>query len=254
MIRIAFNSLNNLTLYGRNSQKNGWHHKGKTLPCNLLVLIERGECSFSVGDKQYDLQKNDAIIIPPNTYYVPNTNAECDFAYFWFYGNEANTDNDEFALFLPQVQRVNDDTQEFLNEVLVENNKMKRSIAFYNALISISNNNATKNNGIAQSIRKHLVDNLNEKLSLEEVANHFNYTKQHVIRLFKSCYFVSPLEFVNCERLKKSCELLSQRQDLSVCQIATLCGFVDAGYFSRLFKKEYGVSPKEYRRRNAYGV
>lgn len=49
-------------------------------------------------------------------------------------------------------------------------------------------------------------------------------------------------EYINEVRLKKSIELLKDG-NMNITEIAINCGFNDVNYFSRLFKKRYGVSP-----------
>ena len=52
-------------------------------------------------------------------------------------------------------------------------------------------------------------------------------------------------EYINEVRLKKSIELLKSG-NVNITEIAIICGFNDVNYFSRLFKKKYGVSPTKF--------
>ena len=65
-------------------------------------------------------------------------------------------------------------------------------------------------------------------------------------RKLKSLFGVPASEFIRNERLKTAAELL-KNPDLTVAEVAYSSGFNDATYFSRSFKKVYGLSPTEFR-------
>ncbi len=72
-----------------------------------------------------------------------------------------------------------------------------------------------------------------------------NYSRRHFCRLFTEVYGVSPQDYLFGVRMKRSMELL--RTGLSVAETAGKCGFSDSGYFTRVFKKRFGVLPSHYR-------
>ena len=69
----------------------------------------------------------------------------------------------------------------------------------------------------------------------------------YVSRVFKETTGESPISYLIRVRLVKACGLLAGN-GASVREIARQVGYEDAYYFSKLFKKYYGVSPMEYRR------
>ncbi|MDO5479350.1 MAG: helix-turn-helix transcriptional regulator, partial [Clostridia bacterium] len=66
-------------------------------------------------------------------------------------------------------------------------------------------------------------------------------------RIFKSAAKTSPIKYINYLRLEKAKNLLSE-SSLKVSEIAVQVGFSDSFYFSRLFKKETGVSPASFKK------
>ena len=68
----------------------------------------------------------------------------------------------------------------------------------------------------------------------------------HQCRTFKQSYGISPLQYVNELRLVRIKNLL-QDTALSVSEIADLSGYDNLGYFSRMFKKNTGLSPRDFR-------
>ncbi len=87
--------------------------------------------------------------------------------------------------------------------------------------------------------------------ALDEYIQRLPFHYDYLRKLFKKEIGVTPLEYMTRLRMKKACVLLTAQgaNDYSVAEIARLCGYDDALYFSRVFKKVYGVSPSGYANR-----
>jgi AraC-like DNA-binding protein len=100
-----------------------------------------------------------------------------------------------------------------------------------------------------QFMNQHLTENL----SLTKLADVANLSPFHFHRLFKEAYSVTPLQQVTHLRLKKASRLLKSTGK-RVSEIGHLCGFDNESSFVRLFKRELGITPLVYRKRNATGI
>lgn len=87
-----------------------------------------------------------------------------------------------------------------------------------------------------------------ESVSIAQVAELSNYSQRHFIRLFSAAYGKTPQQYLIDTRIRHSCALL-KRTNLSVTEIAIRCGFSDANYFSRIFRRVTGFSPNSYRKK-----
>ena len=85
-----------------------------------------------------------------------------------------------------------------------------------------------------------------EKFSLDELAAMSHYSPRQFTRIFISIYGTTPQKYILSLRLKKACTLLKET-DISVEDTALRCGFGDGNYFSRMFRKYIGMTPKQYR-------
>ncbi|WZL73019.1 helix-turn-helix domain-containing protein [Clostridiaceae bacterium 35-E11] len=83
-------------------------------------------------------------------------------------------------------------------------------------------------------------------LKLEEVAEVCNLSQYHFSRLFKNFYGKTFVQYLTELRMDKACKLLKET-DLTITEITEKVGYKEIGYFSRIFKKNIGISPKQYR-------
>jgi AraC-like DNA-binding protein len=90
--------------------------------------------------------------------------------------------------------------------------------------------------------------NLYGELGLELVAEEVGLSPQYLSKRFKEEYGKSFTEYVTTERIHKARFLLGTT-DMSVKAICSSIGYADANYFSRVFKKETGMTPQQYRDR-----
>lgn len=86
------------------------------------------------------------------------------------------------------------------------------------------------------------------EMSLKKLAEVFSYTEKYISHLFKKRMGVGFSYYVNQLRLRYAHELLDNTP-FSMTEIAARCGYSDAFYFSKVFKKSVGISPKEYRKK-----
>lgn len=83
------------------------------------------------------------------------------------------------------------------------------------------------------------------ELCICDIADKFGYDKSYFCRKFKSQTGVTCLEYLNAIRLEAAAEML-KTGNITVVSVAANCGYKDANYFSRAFKKKYGVSPTKW--------
>ncbi len=89
-------------------------------------------------------------------------------------------------------------------------------------------------------------EHLDEQITLEIVAKHFNFSAYYFHRLFSVIVGKTMAVYVNERRMQRACIQLSST-DQRIIDIGFGCGFNSAQAFSRAFKLFNGLSPKEYR-------
>lgn len=83
-------------------------------------------------------------------------------------------------------------------------------------------------------------------VTLDRLAEQFGYNKSYASRLIRQISGKSFTEIILERKLSDACEYL-ERTDLPIQKIAQLCGFDDSNYFSKVFRKQYQMSPLQYR-------
>lgn len=101
-------------------------------------------------------------------------------------------------------------------------------------------------NSFVKSARDYVEEHYAEDISLQEVAERIGISAGYLSTMFAQnmdCKFV---DYLNQVRIERACTYLEQNY-LKTYEIAYRVGFRDEKYFSRVFKKMKGMSPKEYR-------
>lgn len=118
-----------------------------------------------------------------------------------------------------------------------------------NSYADIFNDSMTRNTPeqIASSLQEYIIHNYNVDINLNLIANNMNYCSAYLTKIFYQQYETTPSKYIISLRISKAKHLLSHNIELSIKQIGEIVGYRDQGYFSRIFKKQVGVSPFEYR-------
>lgn len=104
----------------------------------------------------------------------------------------------------------------------------------------------TKNNEITKKAIQYISRNFSHHLTLEETANHVHLNPAYFSTLFRQSTGSTFKEYLNMVRIEESKRLLANT-DYSIIDIALATGFEDQSYFSKVFKKYTGLTPKQYR-------
>ncbi|MFW8052870.1 helix-turn-helix domain-containing protein [Vagococcus fluvialis] len=89
---------------------------------------------------------------------------------------------------------------------------------------------------------------LDDIISLEDLANHANFSSYHFHRLFKEYSRETLKQFVTRIKMERAALFLSINQSISLTEVALNYGYSDVSSFSRAFKRYFGRSPSHYRR------
>ena len=118
-----------------------------------------------------------------------------------------------------------------------------KAIGEYAAFDTVSN----RQEFIMDGIKEYIEINFKEDLPLDKLAKIIGMNKFDFSKIFKGRFGKSYLSYLNDVRIEKAAELL-KNDELSVTDVVFFVGYKSVEHFDRLFKKQYGMSPRDYRK------
>jgi AraC-like DNA-binding protein len=238
-----------------------------------IIYMISGECAYNINDTLYPVKKDDIIILNPDTPHSCIMKSGKEVVQF-----HAGIDN-IFIESLPKgyliakvqspVVRMDKYSREFIkcyNEILVEQEKgepgcclMIKSLFMKLIILIIKETYASDYNlsddsinfepydrtTIINSLMNYMDENYMQQISLDKISRNMYLSPAYISKVFKEETGESPINYLIKTRLSKACEML-KKDSLSIKQISKGVGYEDAYYFSKLFKKYYGVPPSKY--------
>ncbi len=231
---------------------------------HIFIYCTAGEGWCEVGGVRQTIRPEQAILIPEGAKHAYGTERDRFWKIYWihFSGTESmdvlsmleDTGNDNLIQ-LPQKELILTAFEECLRWVyhgytdasLVA---MSGALSKFLGLVCESARSPTlKARAVQERIRANLEymrENINNSLSLSELANQTRLSIPHYCTMFKKCHGITPMMMFTRLKIQRACELLHYTS-LSIRQIAEEVGYADPYHFSRNFKKTMGVSPGYYR-------
>ena len=98
------------------------------------------------------------------------------------------------------------------------------------------------------SVKVYLDEHYTEKIVLDDLAEKFFINKFYLSKIFRETYGTTINNYLISKRITRAKQLL-RFTDMTVEEVGVAVGLEDANYFSRMFRKVEGISPREYRKR-----
>lgn len=238
---------------------------GKRIICNKVEPFESGDMVF-IGSYVPHVWLSDA------SFYKENQNLQSTVIVTYFNPTIFQQFFDavkEFEAIKEMIQqaskgiRILGETRNIIAEKLMELSSktgFKKVEGFLQImhLISISEDKSyivnNENNKFERFDSDRLIDvikfvkaNLDEHISLKQVADIACMTEQSFCRFFKNRTKKNFFQYLEDIRMEHACELLIQSSDKSISDIAYACGYNSSSHFCKNFKDHYGQSPYQYR-------
>jgi len=220
---------------------------------NRMYLISKGNGKMAIDLKEQDFQAGDIIFaFKDETITITDVN-NCEFMYIDFDGTRATELFRRFAI-IDSNRKFSgfDGLIPFWKESLSRASKENIDLSAESILLySFSRFSALtkKGNPLVNKIIEFSEENFkSNEFSINSIAEELGYNSKYISHIFKEKTGVTYSEYLRDLRIKYAISLFDHGLD-SVKNVAVLSGFSDPLYFSTVFKKCIGVTPKEYKTR-----
>ena len=247
-IRLAYIALLQL---GANVKQDSVSHNITEIMC-----VKEGKGVFVVNGEEYNVVKNDMLIVNPDTLHYEKS-LSSDFEVY-IMGIE--------NFVLESVNRIIPKKMEsgrllyFLEQLILDlENQENDYIENAYFLFSLIINELTKSgefipqrviksgaNELCSIIKKYIDSHFLEDLSVEMLSRKFYANKTTLMHNFKKYYNIAVKEYIIKKRLEES-ENWLKISNLTVAEICYKCRFSNPSYFNKYFKSKYKMTPKEYK-------
>lgn len=215
-----------------------------------VIHVIDGQMTVTIEEKEYTLNQNEAVLVFPNQLHqlVTLEKSVCDVLIFspeminHFYSNfkDKEPENNKFAVQF-KIKPEN------LESVYAQKSLL---YAYCNGLIKMTSFNEltlSSKRRVVQNILLFIDEHFHEDCSLKTISQSLQYDYAYLSKAFYQYTKLTFTEYLNRYRVAQAAEQLKQT-DLSVSEIASICGFSNLRTFNRNFKRYTQVSPSEYRR------
>ena len=235
-----------------------------------------GDISIEIARQVYSLKFGDVLVVPPyiphrpiihnmkvpyrrfvlwisQNYYDYLLSNSCDYGYLPTYVLENQCfifHNEKIQFYTIQskiIQLIEEEHSSHFGRSTQLNLCISDLILFLNRILYKRNHPISKIEEVAlyQKILSYIEEHLDENLSLDCLAKEFYMSKYHISHVFKDNLGLSIHQYITKKRLAL-CKQAIQGQ-MSITEAYQSFGFGDYSSFYRAFKKEYGISPKDFR-------
>jgi AraC-like DNA-binding protein len=221
-----------------------------TLKNNVLILTVGGVGEFNFDNQKISLTVGQLVFGFENeTFYVTN---DVGVEYFYISFNGSRIDELFKRFNINKFNRVFENQQgliPFWTDSLTRAEKdnidlLSEGVLLY-SLSKLKKYNVNNENVVYKLI-EYVEKNFDDvDFSLQKLADEWSYNSKYLSVVFKKKTGIGFVEYLKNIRLKHAVFLIEKGVN-SVKNIAYLCGFKDSMYFSKVFKQDLGVSPKEY--------
>ena len=230
----------------------------------LCFIVLDGEGSLTYEGRQYKLKQGDCVFIDCQKPYSHSTSEKLwSLAWCHFYGSsmplvyEKYKERGGLPIFHPDNINV---FKEILQQLYmlagssdyVRDMRINVSLSVLLTLLmqeswNPDNSAISKKRMELVSVKNYMDEHYIEKITLDDLEAQFFINKYYLLKIFKETYGVTISNYLISRRITRAKQLLRFTQ-MTIDEVGCAVGMDGAGYFSRMFKKSEGISPKEYRK------
>lgn len=247
-----------VTEYGKTPDNMPCYQLRMDSPIACLQYVISGNGTVICDDKIFNVSSGDTFLLPTETNHIYYSTTENHFERIWinFKGDLVRSLLSAFKLERQIVFRQTD-TQALLEEIQracktsdnAVDYEQASALAFFKTVqfLARQKTETKETSEQLEKIRLYMACHITENVKLCEIAEHFYISEEHLIRLFKKNYHITPHQYILQSKLRFAMIMLRTTKD-SIEEISNRLNFSDPRHFSAQFKKHIGIRPLAYRK------
>lgn len=219
-----------------------------------IVFVKKGALKVNIENEEYILKDDKAILISPYQIHSFET-LEDNFVFSCIFSPDLLQDYYDYTKnfdFKSPVFSFDIGDLPILFEQYKNVFEQKSVLYKYCSKVmnqGLKEKTEQKNFHLLSLISLYIQDNIKNDLSLKNMCNDLGYSYNYISSIFKKNFGMNFSAYANQIRLEEAVQLL-KHTDKTSAEIANECGFSTIRNFNISFKKQFGVSPKEYKKQN----
>ena len=223
-----------------------------------LIYIEQGAMEVVLNGSTYTAQSGSAVIFPPHCHYKYTFHGDHTLSYLWahFTGSYAGRLLNECGFeALPCILHSQPNLKTisafdtlfdiYSSRAPLQQQKLACRLEDILLRIATESNPAETSRSLTKSL-EYIHAFYGKELKIPELAKIESLSNSRYITVFKECMGMPPSQYIIDLRINVACDLLKNHA-MSVKAVAACVGYDDSQFFSKLFKKRTGMSPKSYK-------
>lgn len=248
-----------------------------------IYLIHSGQCAMDINNRKFTFQKNDFVIIFPNTVHslYLDTESSCAFYHIhfdpvpfthWFINqNEGHALNLVSAMIMPcehyrhmtADEKISGLVRNIIEETAEENHLFSTAMANLHlaelmlylikqglpdfSLIADAASHTPEHVRYVSYALSYIHEHFSGKILIPDIAAHLNISARYLSKIFFHHMNLTILNYINIYRINHAIDLMLNT-NLTLTNIAEQIGLKDSQHFSKLFKNTIGIPPNQYRK------
>lgn len=226
------------------------HHITRVCKDDVLLMVFDGVLRFEEDGREVDLCKGQWYIQHAGGYQTGLRESDSP-SYFYVHFFATYTQNRHNVLplsgafdpqhFLPMMKAL-DQCSDY------PHGQLDHYIHFLRILTRLSDQekNVSSGSSLCVEVAEYIDRHYTERVSLTGIEREFSYSKDHIIRIFKLFYGVTPYQYMTLQRISQAKKLMTSTNHV-ISDIARACGYNDMTTFYRAFVHQTGESPSLWR-------
>lgn len=264
----AFNG--ELIYAGKMSASPEWKfalHKHEDL--HEVIYIEDGAGSYVIDGKAYTAKKGDVLVYNRGTLHQEQSDPDqplstCYFNFRFLPPVDKQRDwvvppgwepvlrsshyTGELAMLIQAL--VNEFSQRGRGYERISQHLLEAILLLLERMIFLQNRTSKEEKAsLANQIKAYLDTNYRRKLTLADLAQLFHIDSYYLVHMYKNNFGISPINYLIQRRMGEAMRLMAIT-DKKIWEIAKMVGYDNANYFSILFTRVIGISPRKFREGN----